>query len=122
MRCSLLYSTTDDNASVARMAAATGVQKALEAFVADAGAADGEGLSSPRLVRLTAGLARCVDEELQETAAICQVRNIPKSPISAVIFFRLDVRPPVQLEAPSSTCKESGGRKARRYTTAAQKR
>ncbi|CAB1117847.1 unnamed protein product [Ectocarpus sp. CCAP 1310/34] len=60
---------TGDNAAVS---APNGVGKALEAFAAAAVAAEGEGLAVPRLARLTAGLARCVDGELQEATQICQ--------------------------------------------------
>ena len=51
----------------------TGVLKALETFAAAVAAAEGEGLSAPRLVRLTAGLASCVDGELRDHARCCQV-------------------------------------------------
>ncbi|CAN0234772.1 unnamed protein product, partial [Ectocarpus sp. 12 AP-2014] len=60
---------TGDNAAVS---APNGVGKALEAFAVAAVAAEGEGLAVPRLARLTAGLARCVDGELQEAAQTCQ--------------------------------------------------
>ncbi|CAM9322479.1 unnamed protein product, partial [Ectocarpus sp. 8 AP-2014] len=60
---------TGDNAAVP---ASNGVGKALEAFAAAAVAVEGEGLAVSRLARLTAGLARCVDGELQEAAQTCQ--------------------------------------------------
>ncbi|CAM9110918.1 unnamed protein product [Ectocarpus fasciculatus] len=60
---------TGDNAAAS---VPNGVRKALEAFATAAVAAEGEGLAVPRLARLTAGLARCVDGELQKAAQACQ--------------------------------------------------
>ncbi|CBJ26942.1 possible MAPK [Ectocarpus siliculosus] len=64
--------TATETGDKAAVPAPNGVGKALEAFAAAAVAAEGEGLAVSRLARLTAGLARCVDGELQEAAQTCQ--------------------------------------------------
>lgn len=60
-------------APVREQARREGVRAELEAFSDFAGGE--EGLSGERLVLLASGFARCIDEEIQERAEICQVHN-----------------------------------------------
>ena len=63
----------DDTYCIDVLTQVSAATRALEAFAAVAAAAEGEGLSAPRLIRLTAGLAGCVDGELRNKAQLCQV-------------------------------------------------